>query len=717
MAGFMSSIGLTSPSTPVAKDPLRNFSTKKSKNKKPEPGANNASILDFMTPGSSNKSPSSSVSSSFSTQSSQWVSPPQEALESTSVEAEVYCPLCPRDLKDLSLEGRIHHVENCLMEPDSLISLPSPSPSMVVQPISAQSVIKRVKSFTGPATPSRSSSVKRAKRTKKSPTTSTTTLSVEEELIERSYVSKSVPPSFKLLRMGAVSIAVDAFKYGYVPGVDHYFLSHFHSDHYIGLRKAWCHGYIYCSVTTAKLCRMRLGVLPQWLRPLPMNQIIEIAHETTDTQNDTKGGNYRVLLIDANHCPGAVVFMYQNSLNEVMVHTGDFRACAKHIQQISTALGDHNFYLPVKTVENHAYSIKIKLEPGSIEEWEQAIKPECGDQEEYKLKCEADEQERFRVKSEYTDAFIADSKVELPTYTPISHLACNSGSMPIELRKEIDYLYLDNTYLDESYAFPRQAHVIETCAQFCLEFDQLADFQSVNKSNQSMIDKFCVKLKSPFGLTSNEAPRKLSTLFLVGTYSIGKERLAYGIARKLNTTLYAERPKYRVMETYESDDVAELLSDDPEESKVHLVSLRHVKVDILREYQKKYKHRFNRIVAFVPTGWTHDKKSQQIDNETDEASISEDPSFYIPDFTMEQLKRQVRGAGYSDIQIFRVPYSEHSSFVELRAFVLSLPIKQVIITVPSGRLERNQTFQQYLENWKEEQEVKGLENVFEKYHI
>ena len=99
-------------------------------------------------------------------------------------------------------------------------------------------------------------------------------------------------------------------------------MTHYHADHYGGLRSNWSHGPIYCSQVTANLIKQELCVKPNYVNALPMNEFVSIL-----------GSNVSVALIDANHCPGSVLFLFVIQHNDGTktrhLHTGDFRASPK----------------------------------------------------------------------------------------------------------------------------------------------------------------------------------------------------------------------------------------------------------------------------------------------------------------------------------------------------------------------------------------------------
>lgn len=134
-------------------------------------------------------------------------------------------------------------------------------------------------------------------------------------------------PFYKILP--GFNICVDAFRYGAVEGCNAYFLSHFHSDHYIGLTSSWCHGPIYASTITARLCVQQLRVDPKWMVPIAFEEKVEVP--------GTDGVS--VTMISANHCPGSSLFLYEKVVGKGadpkihrVLHCGDFRACPEHMK-------------------------------------------------------------------------------------------------------------------------------------------------------------------------------------------------------------------------------------------------------------------------------------------------------------------------------------------------------------------------------------------------
>lgn len=107
-------------------------------------------------------------------------------------------------------------------------------------------------------------------------------------------------------RIGKFSITVDCF---YIPikDCDYYLLSHFHADHYMGLTSKFIHP-IYCSETTASLVSLNFGC-----KVVPLQMYKNYSFD------------YFILrLVEANHCPGAVMFIFLIE-GVFYLHTGDFR--------------------------------------------------------------------------------------------------------------------------------------------------------------------------------------------------------------------------------------------------------------------------------------------------------------------------------------------------------------------------------------------------------
>ena len=427
-------------------------------------------------------------------------------------------------------------------------------------------------------------------------------------------------PFYKILP--GFSICVDAFRYGAVEGCNAYFLTHFHSDHYMGLTANWRHGPIYCSSVTGNLVKQQLKVDPSMIVEIDWDKRVEVVGT----------GGVHVTMIPANHCPGSSLFLFEKTVGKGdkpkvhrILHCGDFRASPEQVQ--------HPLLRP------------------------EIINPTTGEPK----------------------------------------------------RQTIDVCYLDTTYLNPKYAFPSQADVVSACAEKCRALNGERPAKRANGNATSVkMTKYLTESESKAGEQST--PRKERLLVVIGTYSIGKERICLGIARALKSKIYISAAKRRICDCLEDDELSSLLTSDPTEAQVHMHSLMEIRADTLSDYLNALKPHFTRIAGFRPTGWNYRPPAGRMTDSPAVQSVLYSDSWKAR-LTADDLVAQ-RGSN-SESMCFAVPYSEHSSFRELTMFCCALRIGRVIPTVNVGSARSRERMKLWVDRWEAEKRKSGLFQIEE----
>ncbi|KAK5092789.1 DNA cross-link repair protein PSO2/SNM1 [Exophiala xenobiotica] len=572
-----------------------------------------------------------------------------------SAEAVAECPMCNGTMRGLLESEASAHVNACLdgsanpLPKASAMKAPQPEPISTTPPLGSKRFQRAAIARPGQANPF---SLDR-KIESKSAFSQLMSGHAEDrawaEAAQNDVQSRGKAayqrtcPFYKI--MPGLLICVDAFRYGKVEGQNAYFLSHFHSDHYIGLTSQWCHGPIYASKITCNLMRQQLRVNPKWIVPLEFEKKVEVPN--------TNG--VHVTMIPANHCPGSSLYLFEKvvgknkdgspRLNRIL-HCGDFRACPAHIHH------------PL-------------------------------------------------LKPEVMDAVTGQTK-----------------------NQTIDTCYLDTTYLTPKYSFPSQHDVIDACAQMCIslskEIPDTGDAWEKAKLERagSTMKKF---LEAGADQDPQPAPEPLPganhddvdgqdikpksrgrLLVVIGTYSIGKERMCLGIARALNSKIYAPPPKMRICKALEDDELDSFLTSNPLEAQVHMQMLMEIRAETLYDYLVGFKPHFSRVVGFRPTGWSYRPPTSRFTENPSVATVLHSEGWKSR-FTMRDLAPQ-RGST-RDSNCFGVPYSEHSSFRELTMFCCALRIGRVIPTVNVGSAKSREKMKGWIEKWEVDKRKNGLFRV------
>ena len=551
------------------------------------------------------------------------------------------CPICAVELKGVTAEQASVHVNNCLD------GNPTPLPiaqtvEIKSEPTSPRLAPRRPPFKARPPKPGQVNPILLEPKGK-SPTSAFAKLmsghaediawksaAVSEKESRGKPAFERTCPFYKI--MPEMSICVDAFRYGAVEGCNGYFLSHFHSDHYIGLTASWRHGPIYCSKVTGNLVRQQLKVDPKY--------VVDLDFEVETQIPNTPG--VRVTMIPANHCPGSSLFLFEKPLakgpnpkKKRILHCGDFRACRAHLE--------HPLLRP-----------------------------------------------------DVRDAITGKSK-----------------------EQKIDVCYLDTTYLNPRYAFPPQDSVIKACADMCVSLskasiDDTDDWEVMkrqragtgmvqfleNAGREGNIKQEDVEPTSDVGKKTRGR-----LLVVVGTYSIGKERICMGIARALDCKIYASPGKTRICAALEDAELMGRLTSNPREAQIHMTPLFEIRADTLDEYLKDYRDTFTRAVAFRPSGWNYKPPNSRF-TESPSVSTVLYSNNWKSTYSMRELKPQPGSTKRATC--YGVPYSEHSSFRELSMFCTGLRIEKVVPTVNVGSAKGRERMKLWIERWMTERRKNGL---------
>jgi len=285
----------------------------------------------------------------------------------------------------------------------------------------------------------------------------------------------------------------------------------------------------------------------------------------------------------------------------------------------------------------------------------------------------------------------------------------------ISRKQGIDVCYLDTTYLNPRYAFPSQDGVIKACADMCLSLSgdkadepDLWEQTKTDRAGGCMARFVNSDIQEGDGLDATATGSKKERgrlLVVVGTYSIGKERICLGIAQTLDSKIYAPPGKQKICACLEDPELNARLTTDPIAAQVHMTPLFEIRAETLQDYLNVYKPHFSRVVGFRPSGWNYrPPNSRFVESPAIQTVLNSDN--WKSNYTMAELAPQ-RGST-KEASCFGVPYSEHSSFRELTMFCCALRIEKIIPTVNVGSANSRARMKYWIDRWYLEKKKTGV---------
>eukprot|EP00397_Hematodinium_sp_SG-2012_P004142 GEMP01004153.1.p1 GENE.GEMP01004153.1~~GEMP01004153.1.p1 ORF type:complete len:1242 (+),score=270.45 GEMP01004153.1:88-3813(+) len=432
----------------------------------------------------------------------------------------------------------------------------------------------------------------------------------------------------KWVRFETASFLVDGFQLR-CPECRHYVLTHFHADHTVGLNKGFNCGTIYMSPETAALVQAMIKVDPQYIQVLEYH-VPHVVDGVTLT------------LLPANHCPGAAIAIMRDKLKTV-VHTGDCRASPEFVKAVAEAAPvvdelylDTTYCSPTYSFWPQEVALR-EVERLVLEEKERdpntlfVVGSYSIGKEKVALVMGAALQSAVYVHCSRRWRILGLSGVTNSAPNAFTHTIPQKRA----LVKEVD------TTIDASIT---QAGPAERFADDAEAQSKGRDPTMVKRMDQNPIWQSDLTSTTPFASALDE---DTSAMLAEDKDSFNGDAES-GID---DAGLVGLRTREEERES-ESSEYPSLPRDFPI---VHMVSMKNLKHDKMCELQEKY--RASSVCGFRPTGWAQRTKA---------------------------IKPWVVGR----TRLYGVPYSEHSSFIELVDLVKTLKPKKIVPTVNASTSEQ-----------------------------
>lgn len=149
---------------------------------------------------------------------------------------------------------------------------------------------------------------------------------------------------------------------------------------------------------------------------------------------------------------------------------------------------------------------------------------------------------------------------------------------------------MDNTYGNPKYCFPTQEEVIDTLAQLIRKLESGKSIETLTRNQKTLTS----------WLQPNKSCKKPNILVAVGTYTIGKEKVAVRLAKELDCKIYASQSKREILGLLDDFDLQSRIVCDPTAARIHLLKMDELHKGVLNQILQKNLD-VDMVVAIKPT--------------------------------------------------------------------------------------------------------------------